>query len=158
MIVLIDTGARIKEALNVTHKQIGRGTIRFENTKNGKFRTTPLTRRAQAALERRRVQGGDPERPFGDLTYDWSIKKMREVYDHLGGDYEAVTQPFHIFRHSCASRLAIKGVDANRIKEWCDHSSLVVTQRYMKLAPGALDDVVSVLEQGETATKFKVVR
>lgn len=157
VVFLIDTGARINEALTLPAENVAHNRVRFENTKNGSFRTIPLTTRAQAAVARRTVNTKTVGRPFGDIRYNYAIKRLRAVYDQLGGRYAKVAQPFHIFRHSCASRLAIKGVDARRIQEWLDHSSLVVTQRYMKLSSGALDQVVSALEPEETTTHLRRV-
>lgn len=77
---------------------------------------------------------------------DTSRRQLRAVMDKLGGKYENIVQPFHIMRHSCASLLAMRGVEANRIQNWMDHSSLVVTQRYMKLAPAAMSEVAGALE------------
>lgn len=156
VVFLIDTGARISEALKVEYATISNGRVRFDDRKNGQFGVVPLTKRAAAAIERRRTRSKHPERPFGDIAYKTGQQVMREVYDSLGGKYALVTQPFHVFRHSCASRLAIRGVDANRIKEWMDHSSLTVTQRYMKLSTTALEDAVTALEPAKPA--LKVVR
>ena len=148
VIFLIDTGARIGEALKLDYREVSRGSVSFkaQDTKNGKTRMIPLTTRATLALERRQQKGSHPDRPFGDIRYDHLRRTLRLVFDHLGDRYESITQPLHVMRHSCASRLAIRGVDVNRIKVWMDHSSIVTTQRYIKLAPDALDDVVSFLE------------
>ncbi|MER8491121.1 tyrosine-type recombinase/integrase [Mesorhizobium australicum] len=64
----------------------------------------------------------------------------------------------HVFRHSCATRLAIAGIDANRIKEWMDHSSLLVTQRYVKLSPKNLEVGAEALDGITTPAKLKVVK
>ncbi|MGN6548770.1 MAG: tyrosine-type recombinase/integrase [Pararhizobium sp.] len=146
VIFLIDTGCRISEALKVEYKTISHGRVRFEERKNGKFGVVPLTKRAQAVIQQCKVDGSDPLRPFGDITYRRALEHITKVYQGIGGRYGDVKQPFHIFRHSCASRLAIRGIDAKRIMEWMDHSSLVVTQRYMKLAPADLDIAAQALE------------
>lgn len=158
VIVALDTGGRRGEILNLTSRQIGPTSVRFEFTKNGSFRTIPLTKRAREAFARRKLHSSDPKRPFADIESGrWATDQLRAIYDHLGGRYTNILQPCHIFRHSCASRLAIKGVDANRIKEWMDHASLQTTERYMKLSPRALDEVVNFLEQ-EPANHLKVVK
>ncbi|TMV03627.1 tyrosine-type recombinase/integrase [Brucella haematophila] len=143
---LIDTGCRINEALSVEWKTIRGDRVTFENRKNGQFGTVPLTKRAAQALKNRKKLGTDPDRPFGDINYDGARGVLRSVYSQLGGEFAKITQPFHIYRHSCASRLAIKNVNAKRIMEWMDHSSIIVTQRYMKLAVSDLDEARNALE------------
>lgn len=143
---LLDTGCRINEALRLNWNTVRSDRVTFENRKNGQFGTVPLTKRAKEALSRRRKLGTHPDRPFGDIDYDGARGVLRQVYDQLGGDYAKITQPFHVYRHSCASRLAIKNVNAKRIMEWMDHSSIVVTQRYMKLAVSDLDEARNALE------------
>ncbi|MES0218219.1 tyrosine-type recombinase/integrase [Mesorhizobium sp. C280B] len=101
---------------------------------------------AQAALTRRRSACTNPESRFKDINADQARRLLQEIYKKLGGEYAKITQPFHVFRHSCASRMATRGVDANRIKEWMDHASFVTTERYMKLAPSALEMATSALE------------
>lgn len=151
---LVDTGCRIREAINLEWRTVREGRVTFENRKNGQYGTVPLTKRGREVLERRRTQGKHPDRPFGEININSDREIMRRVYKKLGGPYASITQPFHVYRHSCASRLAIRGVDAKRIMEWMDHSSLQVTQRYMKLSVVSLDDAVSALEAEPAKTIF----
>lgn len=157
VVFLIDTGARINEALTLEYRTIRPKAVTFENRKNGNMSTLPLTPRAIKALQRRRQRGTNPDRPFGDIKYDQARSVLRTIYKTLGGQYANITQPFHVFRHSCASRLATQGVDANRIKRWMDHSSLSVTERYMKLAPDALEGLEAFLEPTGRQNHLKVV-
>ncbi|WP_426237390.1 hypothetical protein [Pararhizobium sp. DWP1-1-3] len=86
-----------------------------------------------------RIYGTDRERPFGDLNLDNCRRHLNEAYDKLGGNYAEFTQPFHIFRHTYASLLAMRGIDAKRIMDWMDNTNMSVTQRDMELslsAPG----------------------
>lgn len=157
VVFLIDTGARIDETLNIEWRTIRPTVVVFENRKNGNMMGVPLTRRAQAALQRRRSASTHPDGPFGDISYDKARNTLRGIYTTLAGDYAKITQPFHVFRHSCASRMATRGVDAKRIKEWMDHASFVTTERYMKLAPSALELAASALEPEGIHPALKVV-
>lgn len=156
VVFLIDTGARINEALNLEFRTIRPKAVTLENRKNGNMSTLPLTPRAVKALQRRRQRSTHPDKPFGNIRYDQARTVLRTIYKTLGGQYAKITQPFHVFRHSCASRLATQGVDANRIKKWMDHSALAVTERYMKLAPDALEGLENFLEPKSKAT-LKIV-
>lgn len=154
---LLDTGCRISEALKLSWSTVLPRQVTFENRKNGQFGSVPLTNRAVEALRRRRSAGTDMDRPFGDIDYDGARTALRVIYESLGADYAKITQPFHIYRHSCASRLAIRGVNAKRIMEWMDHSSLIVTQRYMKLAVTDLDEARDALEPGYRRPDLRLV-
>ena len=138
VIFLIDTGARITEALTLRWRTVRAAVVVFENRKNGGMAGVPLTKRAQAALQRRRSAATHPDGPFMDISDDQARRQLGAIYRKLGGDYATITQPFHVFRHSCASRLAVRGVDALRIKEWMDHASMTTTMLYMKLAPSGV--------------------
>ena len=63
----------------------------------------------------------------------------------LGLSEEAAFVP-HILRHEFCSRLADNGVNATAIMRLAGHSSLVVTQRYVNMAPVSLGDAIRTLE------------
>ena len=50
-------------------------------------------------------------------------------------------------RHTCASRLVIKEVDLYVEKELLGHTTLQVTEKYARLAPGKLAHAANVLEK-----------
>ncbi len=152
---LIDTGARINEAKKLTYDDITSKHVILRDRKAGRTSYIPPTSRVRAVLAQCRIDSKDPARPFGDLNLDTCRRHLNVVYEKLGGKYNKITQPFHIYRHTCASRLAMRGVDAKRIMDWMDHSNLSVTQRYMKLSPTALDDVAAALEPA--TPKLRVV-
>ncbi|MDX0270881.1 tyrosine-type recombinase/integrase [Sinorhizobium meliloti] len=155
VVFLIDTGARINEGKRLNYDGITAKHVVLPDRKSGRTSFIPQTARVKATLAQCRVDSKDPERPFGDLNLDTCRRHLNEAYEKLGGKYGKITQPFHIFRHSCASRLAMRGIDAKRIMDWMDHSNLSVTQRYMKLSPSALDDVAAALEPA--TPKLRVV-
>jgi integrase len=155
---LIDTGCRVSEALNLDYNRIRGNHILFDgqHQKNGTERRISMTSRVQAVLLQCRQEGLDTEKPFGDIKYEWALSNIKSVYDALPSRYHGFIQPFHIYRHSCASRLAIRGVNAQRIMVWMDHSGLSVTQRYMKLAAQDIDICAEALEEGND--RLRVVK
>lgn len=155
VIFLIDTGARINEAKKLTFDDVTERHVILRDRKSGRTSYIPPTARVRAVLAQCRIDSKDPERPFGDIHLDTARRKLNEVYEKLGGKYAKFTQPFHVLRHTCASRLAMRGIDAKRIMDYMDHSNLSVTQRYMKLSPTALDDVAAALEPA--TPKLRVV-
>lgn len=144
---LIDTGARVSEALELEagDYQLGpKPSVTFWITKGGKARTIPLTPRAAAALQhfddKRDNAGPLAHIPYWELRAAWDRARAR-----LGATFADVT--IHIFRHTCCSRLVQAGVDLRRVMEWMGHADIKTTLKYAHLAPGNLQSMADVLQQ-----------
>lgn len=143
-IFLVDTGARLGEALGLRWNDIRKGRATFWVTKSGRSRTVPLTSRASGAvgLAHQGLKG-----PFSMLNQ----ARFRAIWNEakaevgLGTDDQVVP---HILRHTCASRLVQGGVDIRRVQMWLGHQTLQMTMRYAHLATNDLDPCVQVLEAG----------
>lgn len=133
---LVDSGARVGEALSLSWPDIHQNTATFWETKANTPRSVPLTRRAMRVLESQRP--GNRRGPFARIRYAnfrnaWGKARKKAG---LAGDPQIVP---HILRHTCASRLAQSGVDIKRIQEFLGHKTLAMTLRYAHLAPRHLD-------------------
>ncbi|MCP4546312.1 MAG: tyrosine-type recombinase/integrase [bacterium] len=53
---------------------------------------------------------------------------------------------WHIFRHTFASHLVMRGVGLRQIQELMGHKTLEMTMRYAHLSQNALDDAVGLLD------------
>ena len=140
---LIDTGARIGEAINLRWPDIHEKTATFWETKAHTPRSVPLTNRVLQVLESQR---SFPAGPFASVRYPnfrnaW-LKARKKV--GLSSDPQVVP---HILRHTCASRLAQSGVDIKRIQEFLGHRTLAMTLRYAHLAPRHLDVCAEALNK-----------
>lgn len=138
---LVDSGARVGEALTLARSDVENGRATFWVTKSGRSRTVPLTRRALEAAS----CGQSPRGPFAEIAYprflyDWN--KAKEDCG-LGQDKQVVP---HILRHTCASRLVQAGVDLRRVQTFLGHQTIQMTLRYAHLATGDLDQCVAALE------------
>ena len=138
---LIDTGLRIGEALalrpnDVTVTEVGRGTAHVHDGKGGKQRSIPLSLRALHSFDISHVfwQGWD---------YDF-VRNRFDEHVALAG-LEDVT--LHTLRHTCASRLAQRGVSLPIIKQWMGHSSIQTTMRYAHLSTESLNVALEAIEQ-----------
>lgn len=142
--VLVDTGMRVGEALNLKYEDID-----FENNlltiwinKGDRPRSIPMTRRVSSVLQTR--QAANPVKPFSVKSYQvstaWNyVRKEME----LEGDSQFVP---HALRHTCASRLVNAGVDLYLVKEILGHSTIQITERYAHLAPYKLSSAILALE------------
>ena len=142
-VFLVDTGARLGEAIDLRWNDFNEGRATFWLTKSGRSRSVPLTARAAEAA---RVRDGKRRGPFNDIVQ----YKYRAVWNEakaevgLGSDDQVVP---HILRHTCASRLVRGGVDIRRVQMWLGHQTLQMTMRYAHLATNDLDMCVPILER-----------
>jgi integrase len=142
--VLLDTGCRLSEMLNLRYEDVNFETnlISIWINKGDRPRSIPMTNRVRAIMRRRQLL--NRTKPFNVTIYQagkawaWVRKEMG-----LGRDTEFV---LHALRHTCATRLVNNGVDLYVVKEWLGHSSIQVTERYAHLAPKKLAHAASILE------------
>ncbi|KQY19415.1 integrase [Rhizobium sp. Root483D2] len=141
-VFLVDTGARLGEAISLRWNDINDDRVTFWVTKSGRSRSVPLTSRAALSVARRPQQIG----PFVTIDQQqfravWNQAKM-EV--GLATDNDVVP---HVLRHTCASRLVRGGIDIRRVQMWLGHQTLQMTMRYAHLASHDLDVCVPILER-----------
>ena len=141
-VFLVDTGARLGEAISLRWNDINDDRVTFWVTKSGRSRSVPLTSRAALSVARRPQQIG----PFVTIDQQqfravWNQAKM-EV--GLATDSDVVP---HVLRHTCASRLVRGGIDIRRVQMWLGHQTLQMTMRYAHLASHDLDVCVPILER-----------
>ncbi len=142
--VLVDTGCRLSEVLDLRYEDINFETnlISIWINKGDRPRSIPMTERVGAILKSRRVNGAI--KPFtidkhqAGNAWDWVRKEMGFI-----DDPEFV---LHALRHTTATRLIDKGVDLYTVKEWLGHSTIQVTERYAHLNPVKLAHAAYVLE------------
>lgn len=142
-IFLVDTGARLGEAIGLRWGDIHDGRATFWLTKSGRSRSVPLTCRAQAAVSRtnRRIGG-----PFTGISQARFRGAWHEAKAQVGMGQDKEVVP-HCLRHTCASRLVRGGIDIRRVQMWLGHQTLQMTMRYAHLATHDLDVCVPVLER-----------
>lgn len=138
---LLDTGARVGEALKVEWKDFQNNKVTFWNTKNDTSRSIPLTSRLLSCLSSPQYKGPFCHIDYNEFHYLW--RKAKEALG-LAQDEEFVP---HCLRHTCASRLVQSGVPILTAKEFLGHKSVNITMRYAHLAPQNLTDAVKVLER-----------
>jgi len=111
-------------------------TVRAENAKSGRERYVPLNNEATDVLVRWKLRGCPGSRVFDvdDIkTAWWSLLRSARIKDLR----------FHDLRHHFASRLVMRSVDLNTVRELLGHADIKMTLRYAHLAPAHLVDAVS---------------
>jgi site-specific recombinase XerD len=153
--VLYRGGLRIAEALALRAADIdpARGTVRIMDGKGHKPRTAGLDPSAMASVQRwidaRKAAGIRNGTLFctlagGPLSAQYVRAMMRRAADHAGIDKRVAP---HQLRHTHAAELVAEGVPMPIIRDQLGHSSLAVTDRYLRdVAPG---EVIAAMQRRE---------
>ena len=138
VIVLLDTGARVSEALAIKERDITEKGVYLDTRKGGSPRLIPLTDRARENLLK-----------WPSLTQNVVNNQWDQVRELIGFLNDSDFTP-HVCRHTCASRLVMGGMDLRRVKEWLGHKSINTTMRYAHLMPDALNGGVEILQNASS--------
>lgn len=141
-IFLVDTGARLGEALTLGWTAVTLNHLTFERGKPLVARVIPITHRATIAVQR---QSTDRLGPFSDVKpHDyraaWNVAKQE------AGISDPTVVPT-VLRHTCAVRLIQGGIDLRTVQKWLGHQTLAMTMRYAQYASSDLEACVRVLER-----------
>lgn len=149
---LVDTGARIGEALALKWGDLHNNTVTFWITKSGRSRSVPLTGRAAQALDLARAFGGSG--PFSAISYPNFKYNWNRARKENGFSDDPHMVP-HILRHTCASRLVQAGIDLRRVQTFLGHQTIQMTLRYAHLATNDLDQCAIALDAANMAAVTK---
>ena len=145
---LVDTGCRLSEMLRLNIRDVSweQNVVLIWENKGDQPRSVPMTSRVRTLLARR----ASIKEPFGMLTVDSADNCWEWVRKEMGlkGDKEFV---IHSLRHTTASRLAAKGMDAFRIQKWMGHKNIATTMIYVTLYGRDLQALADALEYGPEA-------
>ncbi len=144
MYLLYGSGLRITEALNLNIENLppigSPPSSLIIQGKGGKTRIVPLLEKVETLMKDYIITSGRDLKDSGALflnktgkirlsprTVQAMIEKVRYKFN-LGSSFTP-----HALRHSFASHLLEKGADLRDIQELLGHSSLISTQRYLKI-------------------------
>ena len=152
VLLALDTGMRRGELFNLKWSDIAFDrkilTVQGKTAKSGKTRHIPMTDEAFDILKRwsENPQNSDYVFPSADGGVMDNIKTS---WNRLMKDAEIKNFRFHDCRHTFASRLVMRGVDLNTVRELLGHSSIEMTLRYAHLAPAKLATAIATLNTGK---------
>ena len=163
VLLTVNTGLRRGEVLQLKWSDVDllqrKLIIRGDNAKSGKTRYVPLNDEALSTLQnwQRSAEAMDWVFPAHDGGRMMSIKTSwkRVLKSAAIRDFR-----WHDLRHHFASRLVMKGVDLNTVRELLGHSDLSMTLRYAHLSPEHKADAVAKLcdsEEHDNAPSVKAV-
>ncbi len=148
VLLALNTGMRRGEIFNLRWRDINLKsktlTVQGATAKSGETRHIPLSDDATTALKKWKQQGKKSGHVFPG--------KGRQRLDNISSSWTGLVKDakiknfrFHDLRHSFASKLIMKGVPLNTVRELLGHADLKTTLRYAHLAPDHKADAVALL-------------
>ncbi len=126
---LIDTGARtFKEGGAIEWNSLQEDRAIFWNTKNGSFRSVPLSDRAKAAVARMKLKHHNTQAgPFRHLGKSY----MRHLWTKTRAQFPPLDDAvLYCTRHTYGSRMVMEGVPLSALKTLMGHSDIKMTEKY----------------------------
>lgn len=120
-------------------------TVRADKSKSGKRRHVPLNREAVSVLEAWRAQNPSDELVFPSPVTGEVLNNVQKAWSAVLSDAEVEDFHWHDLRHTFASKLAMRGVDLNTIRDLLGHADIKMTLRYAHLAPEHAQTAVELL-------------
>ncbi len=135
--LLVGTGLRLEEALDLTLEDVQDDRLRVRQGKGRKPRWVPLTLRLQRDLHRyvERVRPDSPSdrlfmnRSGGAWSRSSAISMLYRIHLHTKLAVHA-----HVFRHTFATEYMRNGGEIDRLRRILGHSTFKMTARYAHLA------------------------
>jgi integrase len=121
-------------------------TLRGEEGKSGKTNRVPLNDAAFRAFAEWRRQSGDGGLVFPSPRTGGRFDDCKKAWKTLMRKAGIENFRWHDMRHDFASRLVMRGVDLNTVRELMGHADMKMTLRYAHLAPEAKVKAVGVLD------------
>lgn len=150
MVVLsLKTGLRKGEIFDLRWSDVdldGRlVTVRGEDSKSGNTRYVPLSTSAHEALENWHKQSKKAVARVFPASDGGRLDNVRSSWATLLKNAGISEFRWHDMRHHFASKLVMKGVPLNTVRELCGHADSNTTLRYAHLAQSHKADAVELL-------------
>lgn len=148
VLLSLNTGMRQGELFSLSWESVDMErrtiTVLASHSKGNTTRVIPLNVEALAVLQAVRPD------PAAGLVFKSPVTGLR--FDNVKKAWAEVTKAaeltdlrWHDLRHDFASQLVMRGVPLYTVQKLLGHANPRMTQRYAKLAPGALADAVNLL-------------
>ncbi|HGM5489875.1 TPA: tyrosine-type recombinase/integrase [Serratia fonticola] len=132
-ILCLSTGGRWGEVTSLRAEQILLGRVTFTETKNGRFRTVPISDAVMAEVKHKKS---------GQL-FDVDYQEYRKILKQVKPDLPK-GQAVHVLRHTFAAHFMINGGNILTLQRIMGHASIMQTMTYAHFAPDYLQDAVTL--------------
>lgn len=148
--LLIDTGVRVNELLNIKVKNINlfNKTILLEVTKTKKNRIVPFTDATLNLLELYLKEYR------GEFLFNLKYSGIKSLFCRVQKKLGLSKFHPHMLRHTLASKLHKNGVSVIVIKDIMGHTNITTTERYIHFD---LDDMLNVYNEAMKNLSFSLI-
>jgi len=150
VLLSINTGLRRGEVFDLSWNHINFQmrtlTVEGVTAKSSQTRHIPLNDESLSVLSAWRAHGNGDGLVFPGKT-GARLDNVRKAWAGILADAGITDFRWHDLRHSFASKLVMKGVPLNTVRELLGHADLTTTLRYAHLAPDHKADAVAMLSQ-----------
>lgn len=147
-IISLNTGLRRGELFNLTWPDIDFSqktlTVVGEGAKSDQTRHIPLNNEALQTIKEWKTQSSGLPLLFPSQT-GGVMDNVKKSWDGVLKEAKVSSFRWHDLRHTFASKLAMKGVPLNTIRDLLGHADLKMTLRYAHLAPDSKAAAVELL-------------
>jgi len=147
IIFALNTGMRRGEILNLKWEDIDfeERTILIKKSKSGKPRKVPINSRLFEELIKWKEENKNSHFLFTSSRTGKPFKTIRKSWESACKKAKIQKLRFHDLRRTFGSRLALAGVDLNRIKELLGHASIKTTEIYLHADSKDIHNAVEAL-------------
>ncbi len=143
--LLVETGVTLGEAIAIRWESVQPHKIRIVESSIGLGRTLPLTKKAKNAIEEMK---NEARGPFCEIEQPKYRAVWNEVKSEIGLEDSSIVPT--VLRHTCASRLAKRGIDLRIVQKWLGNRNYKSMIRYETLvSPDNFALCVAALETGD---------
>ena len=150
ILISLNTGIRRGSLFALRWNDIHDGTltIRAASSKSGKTIHVPLNKIAFETFEiwKSQTNGSGENLVFKSPVNGGLLNNCKRAWQNILKKAGIKDFRWHDMRHDFASRLVMRGVDLNTVRELLGHSSMTMTLRYAHLAPEAKKRAVETLD------------
>lgn len=148
VLLALNTGLRRGELFGLTWSHTNLETkvitVAAGNAKSGRTRHVPMNTEARDLLTRWHRQSNGAGLVFPNVE-GRRLDNIQTSWERLAAAAKLTGFRFHDLRHSFASKLVMRGVDLNTVRELLGHADIKMTLRYAHLAPDKLAEAVAKL-------------
>lgn len=126
--LLVETGVTLGEAIAIRWESVQPHKIRIVESSIGLGRTLPLTKKAKSAIEEMKTEARGP---FCGIEQPKYRGVWNEVKLEVGLEDSSIVPT--ILRHTCAARLAKRGIDLRIVQKWLGNRNYKSMIRYETL-------------------------
>lgn len=143
------TGLRFGDVTGLTNEHLVEKTdgiaIELQQEKTGKRVYIPISKMfdRRPLLIVKALQASGRKELFGNVTNQHINRQLKDLATLAGIDKYLT---FHMARHTCATWLVSRKVPLITVRDVLGHSSIIMTEKYAKLIPKAMEDQLENVE------------